>query len=178
MSNSNPPILIPTLEPIKVLAMVLQEEMGLDSNHILLGLENFPLPEDVGLFVSLRYGPDQVIGNNQYNALNDSGDYSEIQDTVMLHFIDVEVLSFDSSARLQKQAVLQAIQSYYAQSLMENYQMRLASTPGSFTPVPSPEPSKQLNRFAITIGVNAIYRKIKVTPFYETLQTVDLIENP
>lgn len=158
--------------------MILQAEMGLEDGQIMLGLENWQIPKNTGLYVSLLYGPDQVVGNNNYNGLNALGAFTEIQDAVMLHQIDIDIMSFDSSARLRKEAVLWALQSYTAQSLMEAYQMRLASTPGAFIPVQTMEETKQLNRFHITIAVNAVHRNVKMTPFYDSLQPVDLVENP
>lgn len=169
---------VPALEPIKVLAMVLQSEMGLADGQIMLGLENFLIPPNTGLYVAIFYGVDQTIGNNNYNLENTQGEYEEVQDVIMLHQIDIDVMSFNSEARLRKQEVLQAVQSYYAETLMEQYQMRLASTPGAFIPIQTMETTKQLNRFKLTIEMNAIYRKTKLTPFYDSLQTVKLVENP
>lgn len=170
--------LIPSVEPIKVVAMILQSEMGLNDGQIMLGLENWEIPKNTGLYIALLYGPEQVVGNNNYNSVDSQGAFSEVQDAVMLHEIDIDVMSFDSSARTRKEAVLWAIQSYYAQSLMELYQMRLAATPGSFTPILTMEETKQLNRFKITITVNALHRNVKTSPFYDSLQPVDLVENP
>lgn len=170
--------LIPPVEPIKVLGMALQDEMGLVAGQIMLGLENWKIPENTGLYVALLYGPDQVVGNNNYNGTDVQGNFNEVQDVVMLHQIDIDVMSFDASARLRKEEVLQAIQSYRAQELMEKYQMRFASTPGSFLPVQTMEETKQLNRFRLSIAVNALHRKVKTTPFYDSIQDVDLVENP
>ena len=89
----------PAVEPIKVLAMAIQQEMGLDSKHILLSLEIWPLPDDTGLYVALAYGTETVVGNANYNSTDADGNYQEVQDCVMLHGIEVDVLSFDSSAR-------------------------------------------------------------------------------
>lgn len=168
----------PAIEPIKVVAMAIQAEMGLPDGQIMLGLENWEIPKNTGLYISLLYGVEQVIGNNNYNDQDGQGNYQEVQDVVMLHGIDIDVMSFDSSARLQKEEVLQAIQSYAAQQLMEQYQMRLAKTPGAFVPVPSPEPSKQLNRFQLGITVNALHRRVLTTPYYDKLQPVVVVENP
>lgn len=170
--------LVPSVEPIKVLAMVLQQEMGLLPGQIMLGLENWEIPKTLGLYVALLYGPDQVVGNNNYNSVDSQGNYIEVQDAAMLHQIDVEVMSFNSEARLRKEGVLWAIKSYTAETLMEQYQMRLASTPGAFVPVPSPEPTKQLNRFQLTVTVNALHRNVKITTYYDALQPVQLVENP
>lgn len=170
--------LIPPVEPIKVLAMVLQAEMGLADGSVMLGLENWVIPKEKGLYVSLLYGTETVIGSNNFNGLNSVGAFTEIQDVIMLHQVDIDIMSFDLSARLRKEEVIQALQSFAAQELMEKYQMRLAMTPGAFLPVQTLEETKQLNRFHITIAVNALHRKVKVTPFFDSIGPVELVENP
>lgn len=176
MASTDVPV--PTVEPIKVLGMVLMAEMSLPATQIMLGKENYGIPPTKGIYVALLYGPDQVVGNNNYNVTDSQGNYYEVNDTAMLHQIEVEVMSFNEEARVRKQEVLQALPSYTSQTLMEKYQMRIATTPGSFIPVETVEETKQLNRFRITIAMNAIWRKIKVTPFYDALQEVELVENP
>lgn len=169
---------VPEVEPIKVVAMALQAELGLPAGQIMLGLENWEIPKNTGLYVSLAYGAEQVVGNSNYNGLDELGAFTEIQDVAMLHQVDIDIMSFDSSARLRKEEVLQALQSYEAQQLMEQYQMRIASTPGSFVPVQTLEETKQLNRFRLSIAVNALHRKVKTTPFYDSIRPVQLVENP
>lgn len=169
---------IPPVEPIKVLAMILQAELVLADGHIMIGLENWAIPKDTGLYVALFYGPEQVIGNNEYNGVDEHGAYAQVNEAIMLHQVDVDIMSFDSSARTRKEEVLWALKSYEAISLMEQYQMRFASTPGAFVPVQTLEETKQLNRYRITVGVNAIWRQTKTTPFYDSLQEVKLVENP
>lgn len=173
MSNT-----VPKAEPIKVVAAILKQEMGLDDGQIMLGLENWGIPKNKGLYVALYYGSELVVGNNNYNETDQQGNFNEVQDAVMLHQIEIDLMSFDSSARLRKEAVLWAVQSYTAQSAMEQYQMRLAATPGSFIQVASLEETKQLNRFKLTILVNALHRNIKTTPYYDSLQPVELYVNP
>lgn len=171
-------IVSPTVEPIKVLAKILQDEMGIPDGNIMLGLENWRIPETADLYIALLYGSDTVISNTNQNSLTETGDYSEVQSAVMLHQIDIDVMSFDSSARTRKEQVLWAIQSYNAEVAMEKYKMRLAMTPSVFVPVPSLEEAKQLNRFRISIMINALHENVKTTPYYDSLQPVELVENP
>jgi hypothetical protein len=168
----------PSIEPIKLLAQVIQTGMGLPSGQIMLGLENFLIPKNTGLYVALLYGPDEVVGNVNDNSVDSEGNYLEVQSTAMLHHVDVDVMSFDSSARLQKEQVLWAIKSYQAQQAMEKYQMRIASTPSAFLPIQTLEETKQLNRFRITVAVYALHSNTIQTPYYSQLQTVQLVENP
>lgn len=169
---------IPPIEPIKVLAAAIQAELSLSANQILLGFENFPIPETLGLFVSLEYGVEQIVGASNQNDVNTQDEYEEVQTVSMLHQIEIDVLSYDSSARTRKEEVIMALSSYNAQQLMEVNQMRIASIPNSFITVTSPEPSKQLNRYRYTVSVYALHQKNLVTPYYDSISTVQLIENP
>lgn len=169
---------VPPVEPIKVVAQILKSEMGLQDNQILLGLENFPIPETENLYIALFYGADQVIGNTNFNGQDSAGNFTEIQSCVMLHSIQIDIMSFNNEARTRKEEVLWAIQSYFATQLLEKYQMRLASTPSSFVPIRTLEPAKQLNRFSIDIMINAVHTNVKSTPYFDSLQDVKLVENP
>lgn len=167
---------IPAIEPIKVLAQAIQQELGLSAGQIMLGLENWAIPENTGLYVSLIYGVEQVVGTANSNTEGSDGNFKEVQSVAMLHQIEVDVMSFDSSARLQKEEVVMALSSYNAQQLMEVNSMRIASMPSSFVVVPSLEPSKQLNRYRFTISVYALHERTLATPYYDAIQIVGLTE--
>ena len=173
-----PPATVPAIEPIKLVSAIIQQEMSLPNGQIMLSFENFPIAEVPGLYVALAYGPEEVIGNNNYNDVDAYGNYVEVQDVVMCHQIVIDIMSYDSSARTQKEMVLQALASENAQNLANQYQMKIATTPGAFLPLTDSEPSKQLNRFQISIKVNALHRKVIYPAYYDNLQKVQLTENP
>lgn len=169
---------IPAIEPIKVIAKVLQTELNLVDGQVMLGLTNWEIPNTPGLYIALFYGPEQVIGNNSINSVDDQGNYIQINDVIMLHTIDIDIMSFDESARTRKEEVLMVLQSYTANQAMESNSMRFASTPGSFISVDDLEPSKQLNRFKLSILVNALHQQTKGVPYYDTIGPVGLVVDP
>lgn len=172
-------IVTPAQEPIKVLAMAIQNQMGIPDGQIMLGLENWAIPStDTGLYIALFYGADQWVGNNNYNSADLNGNYQEVQSAILLHDITIDIMSFDSSARVQKEGVMQALQSSYALSLMEKYEMRFARTPASVTPVPNLESAKMLNRFQISVLMNAIHTTILTADYFDALQKVKLTVQP
>ena len=171
-------VTIPAIEPIKVAARAVQQELGLTIGQIMLGNENWEIPDGTGLYVSLLYGTETVIGSCNYNGVDAGGNFQEIQDVIMLHGVDIDIMSFDDSARLRKEEVVMALQSVYTQGLMETYQMRLATTPGSFMLVSDLEPAKQLNRFRLGITINALHRKTITAQYFDTITPVALVENP
>jgi hypothetical protein len=166
------------MEPIKVFAMALENTMGLPNGQIMLGLENYKIPLDAGLYIALLYGTPTVIGNSKSYDVDSQGNFYQVQETATLHQIDLDMMSFDASARVRQQEVLFAVTSDYALSLMDANTMRFNTTPGSFVPIPSIEETKELNRFRVSFNVNALHRKVTPTPYYTTLQPVALVENP
>lgn len=168
----------PLAEPIKVVASVLSRQIGLTKGQLMVGLENWRIPKDRGLYVALFYGPEEVVGNNSTTGLDSAGNFVEVQEAAMLHHIDVDVMSFGDAARTGKEKVLWAIGSQAAQAAMETYGMRLGSTPSSFVPIPTLEPSKWLNRFRSTFAVYALHRNVNIVQYYETLAGPQVTFNP
>ena len=168
---------IPAIEPIKLVAQVIQAGLSLPAAQIMLAYQNFQVPNNTGLYVALSYGPEVVIGAPNTNDVDSDGNYVEVQSVAMMHTIEIDILSFDDSARLQKEQVIMALNSYQAQQLMNQYSMRIANTPGAFMKIESLEPSKQLNRYHISIVVYALHQQSLVTPYYDKLSPINPVFN-
>ena len=174
MANTSSPI--PLTEPIKVVAQILQDELDLKPGQIMLGFENWQISNETGLYIALMYGMEQIVGSSNNNSTDVNGNYQEVQSVSMLHQIEIDVMSFDDSARLQKEEVVMALSSFNAQQLMETNQMRVASIPASFITVTAPEPSKQLNRYRFSVSLYSLHQRVLTTPYFDSLQKVALVE--
>lgn len=165
---------LPTREPIKVLADILQAEMGLVEGQIMLGLENWKIPKNEGLYVALFYGTETPVGsNNDF----DSDTNEEIQTLAMLHNVVIEAMSFDESARLRKEEIVMALNSVFAQDHMDKYLMAINTLPQSFQPIPELEDTKQLNKYRITFAMNALHQKIKPVQYYDAFPDPSVTTN-
>lgn len=165
---------VPTIEPIQVLADILELEMAIPNGQIMLGFENWEIPKNKGLYVALFYGPDTVVGsNNTFDPVVNE----EVQSVAMLHEIIIEVLSFDESARLRKEEVIMALSSVRAQQTLEANLMKISELPTSFIPVPDLEETKQLNRYRIGFHMNALHQKTKSVPYYDDFGTPAVTTN-
>lgn len=155
-------------EPIKVIADVLQRELELQPNQVMLGYEKFNIPEsNLGLYIDLVYLGGKVISNANYSV--DSGEsMDEVQEALMLHTIQIDLLSFDASARVRKEEIAMALGSIYAQSQMDQHSMQISRQPTPFVDAASLEETKMLNRFTTTILVTALHRKVKAAPFFDS----------
>lgn len=159
----------PLIEPIVMIGLVLQDQMVITPGQLMIGLENWKVPENVNLYVAMFYGPETTLGNNTTYDPDGFGGMTELNECTMLHEIVLDVMSFSSEARLRKQEILQALVSDFAQRTADQYQMRICQVPTGFIPAPTLEETKQLNRFRITFAVNALYRKVQVAQYYDVI---------
>lgn len=167
-------MITPLIEPIKVIANILQNELDIKDGNIMLGFEKWNIPSTPGLYVSLIYIGGQAIGNNNYF---DSADNTEHQEVSMHHVIQIDALSFDSSARARKEEIFQALRSLYAQQQAEKNIMQIARIPSNFIDVSNVEATKMLNRFTTTISVTALHTKVKAADYYNTFKPVEVHDN-
>lgn len=165
---------VPAREPIKILADILKAEMGIADGQLMLGLENWKIPENTGLYVALFYGPDAVVGaNNDFDTTTNE----EVQTVAMLHTISIDAMSFDESARTRKQEIVMALNSVFGQNLLSKNFMQINQLPQSFQPLLELEDSKQLNKYRITFAMNALYQKIKPVDYYDDFPDASVVTN-
>lgn len=174
MNNPNAPTTIQR-EPIKVLADIIQYELELPASQVMLEFQKADIPDTPGLYVVLSYvGPSKVIANVNEHFNNGTGpnfSMTEIQTLTMLHTIQVDLMSFDSSARLRKEEVAMSLRSLKAQYDMEAANMSIARMPGPFIDAHSLEGTAILNRFTTSVNITAVHRKTKVVGnYYDTFK--------
>lgn len=154
-------------EPILVVADILQNGLGLKGDAVVVAYEKNLIPPIAGLYVSLDYvGPSKCIANG--NEL-DPATESEIQSATFSHLVQIDLLSYDASARRRKEEAAMALASIYAVQQMEKYSLSLARNPAPFVDASSLEPTKRLNRFVSTITVFSVHsRVIAAAPVFDT----------
>lgn len=169
-------------EPVQVIAQILASEMGLDPGQIMLTNEEWPIPKSKGIYIALSYISTRVISADSISM--DVPDnfgvavYTEVQETVSLDMIQIDMMSFDGSARNNKQEPIMALRSNFAQQLMGQYNMQIGRIPSSMMNASSLEETKILNRFTMTISVTSKQRKTKpVTNGYYDEFPVEATDN-
>lgn len=161
-------------EAIKVIADVLSNQMAIPIGQIMLDYERYTIPINNGLYIALAYLGGKPIANNNYF---DGNTLIETQSVVMLYQIQIDIMSFDSSARTRKEEVYQSLRSIYAEQAMEANGMQIARIPMGFVDTASLEETKMLNRFTITIQVTALLKKTQSPSYYDTFPTPEVYTN-
>lgn len=157
-----------TREPIKVIADILLSELELTTDQIILDYQKFNIPNTPGLFIALDYIGGKAIGNNNYADDAGSDGMVETQQVAMNHLIQIDIMSFDSSARTRKEEVIMALRSIFSQQAQDANDMQIARMPGEFQNASSLEETKILNRFTMTIVTKSVYTKTKSASYYDS----------
>lgn len=145
-------------EPGKILQDVLQSELSLAEGQVLFTNQKYFIPTD-GLFIVVSYiGPSKVIASNSEWIDNGAG-LIERQMVAVDHWLQIDLMSFDESARTRKEEVMMAVQSLFSEQQQELYSMNIARHPGPFMDTSFLEETKMITRYTTTIRTKSVLRK-------------------
>lgn len=164
-------------EAVLVIGDILKHELVLDNGQVMLTNERYKIPDTNGIFIALSIISGKAIANNTYPVPVVDAGLNEKQDTVMLYEIQIDILSFDGSARTEQVHCYQALASSYAESAMEANNIQVARMPSGFTDASSLEESKLLNRYTMNIGVTALISRTKAVEYYDEFPTPEVTAN-
>ena len=153
-------------EPAKVVLDILQEELGLDDAHCLMGEQKWDIPPDQNLFlVAFDGGGPVVLSRSTFNVT--SNPPSEIQQMTMMHDIRIEIMSYISNeARVRKEEVGMALESFHSRSVQEldNCQIYRIQHPVDAS---AAELTGQLIRYVAHVNVLTLHTKTKpIVPYF------------
>ncbi len=156
----------PVREAAKIIADVLVAQLGLLPGQIMLTNQKWFIPEDQGLYVAISYVSGKVIGNTNYSVPTDAG-MTEMQQMVMLYQIQIDLMSYDDSARVKKELAYMGLMSIASEKLQEQYNVQIARNPQPFQDVSMLEESGRLNRYTTLIAVTQlIMNAVTGVPYY------------
>jgi hypothetical protein len=160
------------VEPIKVVADIIQSELGLPDGAVMVVNQRWAIPSNQDLYVALAYvGPAKTIGNVNYF---DSEAESEVQETSKAHMVQIDIMSFGDTARTRKEEVEMALLSMYSQFQQGKNLIKIARQPGPLVDASTLEATGRLNRFLMTVMVNALHRKVKAAAYYNKFSSPEV----
>lgn len=165
------------VEPIQVIAGILQSEMSLTTAQIAFAYQKYFIPND-GLFVLVGYlGPSEQVASQTYF---DDLTLNEVQESVFKHTIQIEIMSMapDNSARIRKEEIALALRSFYSQQQQDANFLGLAWLQSDFVDATSFEDSAMLNRYITTCAVNALHRKVKASKYFNNFPLQLTVASP
>jgi len=154
-------------EAIEVIANIIDNELTLETGQVVIYNQKYNLPADQGLHITVGYLSTKVIANNNY-PVDATVDMNETQQVAVNHQVQIDCMSAGPLARLAAIEILMALNSVYAQRLCEQYNIRISRIPSQFNDTSILEASAILNRFTLTITVDALYSRTKTLSDYNT----------
>lgn len=173
MANNSP------VEPIKVVADILQQQLGLKDEQVLLYNQKFDIPPDDRLYLVLAFlGSRTFATKTQY--VNDplSGSLVETQTTNRQEIYSVRMRSLTSEARTRNWEISPALKSTFAQQQMEQASMSIGYLPTSMNDLSRREGTAILNEYALTIRVLVAYQKTAPVDYFDQFATPQIFTNP
>jgi hypothetical protein len=150
-----PEPIAPVKEAAKIIADVITAQLGLVAGQIMLTNQKWIIPETQGLYVAISYVSGKVIGNTNY-SIPTSGGMQENQELVMLYQIQIDLMSYDDSARVMKELAYMGLLSVASQQIQETYNVQIARDPQPFQDVSMLEESGRLNRYTTLIAMTQL----------------------
>lgn len=154
-------------EPIKIVADIIKEIMGLTDQQIFIYNQDFKLPETSGLFIVIQENTVLPYSNNNEFVSTEEG-ANEVLSSQTKEDYTINVMSKDDTARTRKMEVVLSLNSNYSRNQQELYQFKIGRVTGNFTNVSELEGAGFYNRFALPISLLAHYSKTVSTDYYDT----------
>ena len=157
----------PVREAAKIIADILTAQLALEPGQIMLTNQKWEIPETQGLYVAISYvGPGRVIANSNVSVPT-SGGMQENQSLLMLYQIQIDLMSYDDSARVLKELAFMGLVSVASEQIQEQYNVQVARNPAPFQDVSMLEETARLNRYTTTIAVTQlITNTVPNTPYF------------
>lgn len=168
---------IPVRETIKIIGDILKQQMDLTDEQIMLAYSKYDIPETPGIYIALSYVSGKAIANNNVALPNTNVGMIEYQSITVHEIIQIDALSFDSSARVRKEEILMALRSIFSEQQQEKYNFQIARLGGEFINASSLEVTKYLNRFTTNIAVTSVRNMTKVPEYFDQFDNAEVVTN-
>lgn len=175
MAIATLPILIGN--PLILFCDILQNQLGLDNNHIYLWNQKLVEPKDYNLYVAVGVVNSKPFGNtNRW----DGATQKSIQSINMLDTLSIDLISRGPQARDQRSYILMALNSNYSESQQELNSFNIGQLPagGQFINLSEIDGAAIPYRFRISINIQYFVTLNPSVPFYDSFQPVQVTTNP
>lgn len=178
--NLNQPLDVATALPefgtpstVEILALLIAQQMGLKPGVVQIYNQKRRLPPVDGFFVDVAILGDRPFAVNT-RMVNDpaTADLVEEQTINQQESIQIDIFSYDQSARTEKLGIIFALTGVAAQQLQERFAFKMGNIPASFTDASEVEGNARLNRYALAFNLLRAYSRTSPA------QTFTVFQNP
>lgn len=158
------------VEPIKVVADILQNQLGLADDQVMLYNQKFDIPPDDRLYISLAVLATRTFGvQNRHLVVPtlDGADFLSVLSSNRQETYQITIFSRSSEARTRNWEIPPALASDTSERMQEANNIRIGYLPSSMNDVSALDGTAILNSYALTIQVLAAYEKVQPEPYYD-----------
>lgn len=155
-------------DTVKLIAELIQKEMSAPAGIVQIYNQKRRLPLRKGFMVDVAIIGDRPFGGSTRQQENPTtGDLVETSTVNNQEMIQIDIFSYDDSARRRRAEIIFALSGNAAQQLSEKWAFKIGTIPTSFVDVSEVEASARLNRYAITINVLRAYSRTLVIEHFD-----------
>jgi hypothetical protein len=166
------PVVVGT--PLELVCDIIQVEMGLAAGRVYIWDQKINMPTDDGLFVVVGVVSCKPFGNKL--EMNSAG--LAVQSVNMQAMLDINVISRGPSARIRKEEILFALNSFYAESQQELNSFRVFPITTSFVNLSQQDGAAIPYRFALSVMIQYFVKKQQTTPYFDDFSAVEVTAEP
>lgn len=156
---------------------ILQNQLGLDDNHIYVWDQKINQPIDSGLYIAVSVQSCKPFGNNISFDGTGSGLVAN-QSVNMWAHIDVDIISRGPAARDQKEFVVMALNSLYSEQQQEANSFHISRLSTAFINLSNIDGAAIPYRFKISWGMQYTVTNNQSVPYFDSFETPSVATNP
>lgn len=137
-----------------IIGDIITRELALETRQVVIGSENFIIPNDEDLHLTISNQNSKLISSNTYFK-----DDKNTQVSNMLEMIQIDIYSKGSEARKRRAEVVMSLGSIFSKQQQEENNFRINRIPTSFVNSTEAEGGYMLSRFTIVIPCFTWYSK-------------------
>jgi hypothetical protein len=155
-------------DPLLLFCDIIQNQMGLPNGRVVLWDQKIFKPTDNGLYVVISILSCKAFGNDNSHS-SSSGGLNSNQSVNMAAILQVDIMSRDSSARIQKEGVLLALSSDYAEQQQNANNFYIGKLPpaAQFTNLSLQDGAAIPYRFVISVVIQYLYTKAQSVSYMQ-----------
>lgn len=166
--------------PVMLFCDILQNQLGLDANHVFLWDQKIFKPVDFGLYIVVSVPLCKPFGNNKtYSSSGNSDPLISNQYINMMATVDMDIISRGPAARDQKEQVVMALQSDYSERQQEANSFQISKLPvGShFVNISEIDGAAIPYRYKISLGMQYTTLRTMQVPYFDVFATTQVTTN-
>lgn len=153
--------------PLMLVADIIQTSMGLSQGQVYLWDQKINIPIDSRLYIAVGVTNSKAFGNStKYVGTDD--DFTAVQSVNVLDLLSIDILSRGLAARDQKELILLALNSPYAESQMELNSFYVAPQSTNFINLSQIDGAAIPMRFQIAVNLQYFVTNQSNPPYFDT----------